>query len=170
MDVNNLESILVQVTVSTKPLPKPMGPQFRHPISHNELTLVRYYSRSSMSFRVTSQEVWPLQWRHNECHGVSNHRRLHCLLNCWYRPRSKKTPKLRITGLCVGNSPVTGKFPAQKAITRKMFSFDDVIMGNHTISQWQWSNPEYGSMNNCIHREPYIQNKTNYIKNRLNSL
>ena len=27
---------------------------------------------------------------------------------------SKKTSKLRITGLCVGNSPVTGEFPAQR--------------------------------------------------------
>ena len=29
--------------------------------------------------------------------------------------RSKKTSKLRVTGLCVGNSPVTGEFPAQMA-------------------------------------------------------
>ena len=29
--------------------------------------------------------------------------------------RSKKTLKLRVTGLCVGNSPVTGEFPAQRA-------------------------------------------------------
>ena len=56
-----------------------------------------------------------LQWRHNERDGVSNHRRLNCLLYCWSRRRSKKTPKLRVTGLCAGNSPVTGEFPAQKA-------------------------------------------------------
>ena len=31
------------------------------------------------------------------------------------RRRSKKTSKLRITGLCEGNSPVTGEFPAQRA-------------------------------------------------------
>ena len=29
--------------------------------------------------------------------------------------RSKKTSQLRVTGLCVGNSPVTGEFPAQRA-------------------------------------------------------
>ena len=29
------------------------------------------------------------------------------------RRRSKKTSKLRVTGLCVGNSPVTAEFPAQ---------------------------------------------------------
>ena len=28
---------------------------------------------------------------------------------------SKKTSKLSVTGLCEGNSPVTGKFPAQRA-------------------------------------------------------
>ena len=27
----------------------------------------------------------------------------------------KKISKLRVTGLCVGNSPLTGEFPAQKA-------------------------------------------------------
>ena len=29
--------------------------------------------------------------------------------------RSKKTSKLRVNGLCAGNSPVTGEFPAQRA-------------------------------------------------------
>ena len=56
-----------------------------------------------------------LQWRHNKRAGVSNHRRLHCLLNCWFGRISKRTSKLRVTGLCAGNSPVTGEFPAQKA-------------------------------------------------------
>ena len=31
------------------------------------------------------------------------------------RRRSKKTSKLCVTGLCEGNSPVTGEFPAQRA-------------------------------------------------------
>ena len=31
------------------------------------------------------------------------------------RCRSKKTSKLRVTGLCEGKSPVTGEFPAQRA-------------------------------------------------------
>ena len=56
-----------------------------------------------------------LRWRHNGHGGVSNQQRLHCLLNCWFRRRSKKTSKFRVTGLCEGNSPVTGEFPAQKA-------------------------------------------------------
>ena len=56
-----------------------------------------------------------LQWRHNERDCVSNHRRLDCILNPLVRRRSKKTSKLRVTGLCVGNSPGTGEFPAQIA-------------------------------------------------------
>ena len=56
-----------------------------------------------------------LQWRHNERDGVSNHQSRDCLLNRLFRRRSKKTSKLRVTGLCVGNSPVTGEFPAQRA-------------------------------------------------------
>ena len=56
-----------------------------------------------------------LQWRHNGHNGVSNHQLRHCLLNCLFRCRSKKTPKLRVTGLCEGNSPLTGEFPTQMA-------------------------------------------------------
>ena len=40
--------------------------------------------------------------------------------------REHLTSKLRVTGLCEENSPVTG--PAQGPGTRKMFPFDDVIM------------------------------------------
>ena len=56
-----------------------------------------------------------LQWRHNGHNGVSNHQPHNCLLNRLFRRRSKKTPKLRVTGLCVGNSPVTCEFHAQRA-------------------------------------------------------
>ena len=59
--------------------------------------------------------LWALRWRHNECDGVSNHQPHDCLLNLLFRRRSKKTSKLRVTGLCAGCSPVTGEFPAQRA-------------------------------------------------------
>ena len=52
----------------------------------------------------------------------------------------RKTSKLRVTGLCEGNSPVTGEFPAvtdefpaQKPVTRKMFPFDGVILKTGNI-------------------------------------
>ena len=37
------------------------------------------------------------------------------LNDCLLSRRSKKTSKLRVTGLCEGNSPVTGEFPTQRA-------------------------------------------------------
>ena len=57
----------------------------------------------------------PLQWRHNERDGVSNHQPHDCLLDRLFRRRSEKTSKLRITDLCAGNSPVTGELTAQRA-------------------------------------------------------
>ena len=59
--------------------------------------------------------VSSLQWRHNGRNGPSNHQPHHCLLNRLFGQRSKKTSKLRVTGLCEGNSPVTGAFLSQGA-------------------------------------------------------
>ena len=55
-----------------------------------------------------------LHWRHYECDVVSNHRRLDCLLNRWFRHRSEKISMPHVTGLCEGNPPVTGGFPSQR--------------------------------------------------------
>ena len=63
----------------------------------------------------TTRIIISLQWRHNERDFVSNHQPHDCLLNRLFRRRSKKTWKLRITGLCAENSPGTGEFPAQIA-------------------------------------------------------
>ena len=59
---------------------------------------------------------------------VSNHQSHDCLLDRLFRRRSKKTSKLHVTGLCAGNSPGTGQFPAQRASNAEMFPFDVVIM------------------------------------------
>ena len=56
-----------------------------------------------------------LRWRHNGRDSVSNHQPHDCLLNRLFRRRSNKTSRLRVTGLCAGNSPETGEFPAQMA-------------------------------------------------------
>ena len=56
-----------------------------------------------------------LQWLHNGCDGVSSHQPYHFLLNRLFKRRSKKTSKLRVTGLCERNSPVIGEFPVQMA-------------------------------------------------------
>ena len=76
-----------------------------------------------------------LLWRHNWHNGVSNHQPHDCLLSHLFKRRSKKTSKLRVTGLCV-NSPHKG------LVTRKSFPFDDVIIWddyrNHVI-RIHWS-------------------------------
>ena len=64
---------------------------------------------------ITSRHPHALQWRHNERNGLSNHQPHDCILKRLFRCRSKKTSKHRVTVLCVGNSPVTGEFPAQLA-------------------------------------------------------
>ena len=69
----------------------------------------RHLSNMKVTFNRSSQ------WCSNEHDGVPNHQPHDCLLNRLSRHRSKKTSKLRVTGLCEGNSPVTGEFPAQRA-------------------------------------------------------
>ena len=71
-----------------------------------------------------------LKWRHDQRDGVSNHQPHDCLLNRLFRHRSKKTSKLRVTGFCEGNSPVTVEFPAQRATNAEN---DDIIMGIHFL-------------------------------------
>ena len=86
--------------------------------------------------------TWPmewisLQWRHYGRDGVWNHQPHDCLLNRLLRRGSKKTSKARVTDLCAGNSPVTGEFPTQMPVTRKMFLFDDVIICcPHQMLSW----------------------------------
>ena len=69
-----------------------------------------------------------LQWRHNWRDSVSNHQPHDCLLNLVFRRRSKKTSKLRVSGLCAGNSPWPVNSPHEGPETRIIFQFDDVIM------------------------------------------
>ena len=73
-----------------------------------------------------------LRWRYIGPDSDSTHQPHGCLLSRLFRRRSKKTSKLRVTGLSVGNSPGTGEFPVNSPhkwpVTRKMCPFDDVIM------------------------------------------
>ena len=74
-------------------------------------------------------EECSLQWRLNERDGVSNNHVSIVYSTVCSGADQRKTPKLRVTGLCAVNSPVTGEFPAQRsAVSRKMFPYDYVIM------------------------------------------
>ena len=70
---------------------------------------------SGIVYTINKQHILALHWRHNGQDRVSNHQPHDCLLNRLFRRRSEKISKLRVTGLCVGNSPETGEFPAQMA-------------------------------------------------------
>ena len=52
---------------------------------------------------VSNSPMYRLQWLHR------------CFLSRLFWCRSKKISKLRVTGLCAGNSPGTDEFPAQRA-------------------------------------------------------
>ena len=105
-------------------MPTMQGPQ--HPFycscSWNNRNFMKWkithpwWGSHSRSFDNTPRNVTlSLRWRHNDHTGVSNHQPHGCLLNRLFMRKSKKTSKLRVTGLCVGNSPGTGEFPAQMA-------------------------------------------------------
>ena len=76
--------------------------------------------------------VLTLQWRHNEHYRVSNHQPYNCLLNRLFRHRSKKTSKLRVTGFCAGNSPVTSEFHTQRASNAE----NVFIWWSHHVMAW----------------------------------
>ena len=88
-----------------------------------KLTQLGYFwdGRATCIFRT-------LQWSHNDHDSVSNHQPHDCLLNRLFRRRSKKTSKLRVTGLCAGIHRWPVNSPHKRPVTRKMFPFDDVIM------------------------------------------
>ena len=123
---------------SAKPLPEPMltycqiDPQewtsmkfkSKHKTFHSWKCIWKcrlwnggHFVQGEMSQKKRQWQHWnpTLQWRHNRRDNVSNHQPHDCLLNSLFRRRSKKISKLRVTGLCAGNSPVTGEFPAQMA-------------------------------------------------------
>ena len=87
--------------------------------SSDVITTTRMYVSSSYMrdtiICLLSKAPVSLRWRHNERHSVSNHQPHHCLLNHLFRRISKKTSKIHVNGLCVGNWPVTCEFPAQIA-------------------------------------------------------
>ena len=74
-----------------------------------------------------------LQWRHNERDGVSNHQHHDCLLKRLFRRSSKKTSKFRVTGLCEGNSSMTGEFPAQRSSNAENVS---IWLRHHSKTVW----------------------------------
>ena len=93
-----------------------------------------------------------LHWRHNDHDGISNHQPHGCLFNRLFRRRSKKASKLRVSGLCVGNSPGPVNSPHKGPVTRKMFPFDDVIMDSYTPRQTSFEKSPSNQFEFCFHK------------------
>ena len=123
----------------------------------NSLFKLIHVSKKSSNLYISGPMCWEstwtrtLQWRHNGRDGVSNHQSHDFLLNCLFRPRLKKTSKLRDTVLCGGNSPVTCEFPAQMASNAKNVS----IGWRHHVSP-----TKRGSSIECLPTPWYHHNKS----------
>ena len=85
--------------------------------SHNRAWQPRRHDRLS--------ETSGTLWIHR---GALTNQRCSLATGCGIKVRIQKKSKLRVTGLCEGNSPVTGEFPAQRTSNAEIFPFDDVIM------------------------------------------
>ena len=123
----------------TQALPEPM---LTHPYSSVGGGINRRYLTHQAMIYMHKNYYWSkfsftLRWRHNGCDSVSNHLPHQCLLNRLFRHRSEKTSKLRVTGLCAGNSPGTGEFPAQMASYVENVS---IWWRHHESPRGQWVN------------------------------
>ena len=103
-----------------------------------------------------------LGWRHNGRDGVSNHQLYQCLLNHLFRRKSKKTSKLRVTGLCSRNSPVTDEFPAQITSNAENVS---IWRRHHGLCRWCYAHgvSKQGLAHhrvNVVHRRVYVLEST----------
>ena len=107
-----------------------------------------------------------LQWLHNDCHGVSNHPHMDCLLNRLFSHISKKASKLRVTGLCEGNRRWPVDSPHEGPVMQKIFPFDDIIMkfdgsmimlfiSKNAHQRWN-CNSKHKYTNTRISREPFV--------------
>ena len=97
-----------------------------------------------------------LRWRHNGRDSVSNHQPHDCLFNRLFRRRSKETSKRRVTGLCAGNSPGTGEFPAQ------------IASNAENVSIW-WRHHEWRDsvLTKIYNTWPWIENGARFYMYRL---
>ena len=117
---------------SWHPLPETLNPRvMRYDLELNKLT--KRHKRSS-SLNITQSEtdsincangyIWlqPLEWRHYERDGVSNHPPRDCLLNRLFKTHIKETSNLRVLAFVRGIHRWPVNSPHKGSVTRKMFS------------------------------------------------
>ena len=115
-----------------------------------------------------------LKWRPNGHDGVSNHQPHDCLLNRLSRRRSKKTSKLRVTGLCAGIHPAQRASNAENVSiwwrhhveTSVCLSWhaSDLFCNNKQHSKCHWLIDWYNEYTNMKHIK-YVVSKFNFDDN-----
>ena len=103
-----------------------------HDIYHSRLKLLAYRSFAQYS----NQENDPLKWNRVVTDGSPWHI---TVTSQWVRWRLKLLAQpsyLRSSNLYEGNPPVYGGFPHKVSVTRKIFTFDDVIMKMQIAQCW----------------------------------
>ena len=96
-------------------------------------------ARTGLAWRGNAGKTQPLQGPHNERDGVSNLWRHDCLFNRLSRRRWKKHQSSVSLAFAREIHRWPGKSPHKETITRKMFSFDDVIMKLHRTTTFHAS-------------------------------
>ena len=75
--------------------------------------VISFYGMSIVLFwSMMDWNLFPLQWRYN---GRLKSPGSRLFTQSFIQTQIKEKSKLRVTGLCAGNTPVTGEFPAQMA-------------------------------------------------------
>ena len=124
--------------------------------------------------------VMALQWRHNGRNIVSHRPSHDWLLNRLFRRRSKKTSKLRVIGLCAGNSPGNDDSPnpaliclvdnisnALEECEYVLGLFSDFSKAFDTIHhQIRLKNMEYYRAHGIAHTsiKSYLSNRKQYVE------
>ena len=99
---------------------------YNFPLVHDKPLGTPAFVKLVYSFQ--SSRPSPLQWRHNECDGASNHLPQDCLLRRLFRCNQRKHQSSASLAFVRGIHRWPVNSLHKGPVTRKMFPFDDVIM------------------------------------------
>ena len=97
----------------------------RRHCTHYDVIVIPWACFDGPLVHVSWGQCWPMNFHYNDVTMSAIASQITSLtIVYWsiYSGRLKKTSKLRVTGFCAGNSPVTGEFSAQMACNAENFS------------------------------------------------
>ena len=101
--------------------------------------LIQEWNTMKYSTVQYSAEQYTIEYN-SRYHNIQPEGNLHCmdlLQRSWWRHQTKTFSPL--LAICVGNSPVPGEFPAQRAVTRSFDVFFDLRLNKRLSKQsWGW--------------------------------